>query len=281
MRLWGWGIQLVILFSMLNISRLKTDNNVMKNYILHVNFTILTILVILSTSCEKKINGVVHNDKGVPLEGVLVTIEKSGFSSTTDNLGRYSIDYSPGHINILFSKGGHIDNNLSLDIQKKTSFPAQAIILDRFYVNHTSPEKLSKSIVQTLISNDENTFISFACPTEKTLLNSLKSGSPEDQEKEIKEIKMFYKEQINKIFNSWTKIKNENINWSSAKFEGVEYETRLRKSNITTADIYITVSSNGVEYKLKLDDANLIGDSWYLFDEIVWEGPIKMQKKAH
>ena len=95
------------------------------------NTVIFTLLfTLLFSGCKsEKIEGKVKDIHSNPLQGVTVTIEKSKFSSITDKTGSYSVDYAPGQMRLVFSKPEYIPKYLDLNIQQKTYFPAEDIIL--------------------------------------------------------------------------------------------------------------------------------------------------------
>ena len=92
---------------------------------------VLLVMVVFFNSCSKKdrIEGQVKDIFGNPLSGVTVKIEKSKFSSITDNKGKYSLDYAPGLLKLIFSKKGYTTTSLTLDIRQKSYYPAPDIIL--------------------------------------------------------------------------------------------------------------------------------------------------------
>lgn len=91
----------------------------------------LLVVVFCLVGCGKKerIEGVVQDAFGNPLKDVSVKIEKTTFTSITDGSGKYSIDYAPGAIKLIFSKENYTTINLELSIQQKSYFPAELIVL--------------------------------------------------------------------------------------------------------------------------------------------------------
>lgn len=98
---------------------------------------IIGITILIGCSKSEKIEGVVKDIFGNPLSDVTVKIEKSTFSDKTDSSGRYSLDYVPGSINVVFSKEGYTTKNLTLDIQQKAYFPAETMVLYPIPPNNT------------------------------------------------------------------------------------------------------------------------------------------------
>jgi hypothetical protein len=64
-----------------------------------------------------------------PLEGAKVAIANSQFSATTNQDGKYRVDFLPGRFAVTFTKEGYSSARLDLDIQTKDRFPAQTVIL--------------------------------------------------------------------------------------------------------------------------------------------------------
>ena len=89
----------------------------------------LGAFVLTGCSKNKNIEGEVKDIFGNSLRDVTVKIEKTTFSTKTDDSGVYSLDYVPGSINLTFHKDGYTTTNLSLDIQQKAHFPAETMVL--------------------------------------------------------------------------------------------------------------------------------------------------------
>jgi len=90
---------------------------------------IILSLLILTSCGSKKIEGKVEDVFGNPLSNVKVKIDKSTFSTTTNSSGEYSIDYAPGNIKLYFIKDGYTTQTLTLNIQQKSKYPAEKIVL--------------------------------------------------------------------------------------------------------------------------------------------------------
>ncbi|MDO9566449.1 MAG: carboxypeptidase-like regulatory domain-containing protein [Candidatus Desulfaltia sp.] len=95
--------------------------------------TSLLFLVIASfvfSGCGKKgVTGQVVDSGGNELKGVSVKIEKSTFSTLTDEEGKYLIDYAPGSFTIIFSKDDYTSHKLELNISNMALFPAETIMM--------------------------------------------------------------------------------------------------------------------------------------------------------
>ena len=89
----------------------------------------LLIIVFLSMTenVEAKIHGIVKDIFGKGIDGVSVQIENTGFQAKTNKSGKYSIDYVPGNITLLYSKSGYTTHKLCLSIYEKAKFPAAPI----------------------------------------------------------------------------------------------------------------------------------------------------------
>lgn len=75
------------------------------------------------------IDGIVQDENGDSLAGVEVSIAESAFKAKTDNEGRYSIDYFPGKITLLYSKDGYAPKTLEIIIENKSYIPLKKIKL--------------------------------------------------------------------------------------------------------------------------------------------------------
>ncbi|MBX7226408.1 MAG: carboxypeptidase-like regulatory domain-containing protein [Chitinophagales bacterium] len=92
--------------------------------------TILLLFILLSiTSCKKRITGYVHDNFGKSVNNVSVTISNSNFHSSTDDNGRFEIDYVPGEIKLLYEKEGYVSDTQVLSIYKKSNYEATKIML--------------------------------------------------------------------------------------------------------------------------------------------------------
>lgn len=93
--------------------------------------TMLAAASLTLVSCGKspRIEGEVRDESGKPLPGAVARVEGSTFSSTTDGRGRYSIDYAPGKIVVVFAKDGHLSDTLRVELATKSHFPAAPITL--------------------------------------------------------------------------------------------------------------------------------------------------------
>ena len=240
-------------------------------------FMVLAVLFStgLIAGCGHKIEGEVLDGKGAPIAGVTVQIAKSRFTAKTDNSGHYAIDYAPGKLDVHFSKEGYGKQTLSLDIYQKTHFPAETVTLYAFG-NNTSPEKLAKSVVQTLIREDKKAFQAFAVPEKEALLEFFGKKLPEHKRaKATREINENYKGIKSKVARSWNDVYDDGlrdgIDWESVKYEQVEYEP-VEEKGIHSTDIYITISSDTGDYIIKIDDSLRIGPYWHIFDGMRWRG---------
>lgn len=92
---------------------------------------ILVSLMILFSSCEKRITGLVIDDLGRPIEGVSVKIENSEFSSTTGSDGVFKIDYIPGKITINLTKSGYASESINIELAQKENHPLKNITLTK------------------------------------------------------------------------------------------------------------------------------------------------------
>lgn len=93
----------------------------------HVLLLILFAIATLLSACGQsaRIEGQVKDAFGQPLEGVLVKIEKSAFSTTTDASGKYHLEYAPGEFIVTYTKGGFTSEEVKLNISQNAKFPAE------------------------------------------------------------------------------------------------------------------------------------------------------------
>ncbi len=100
--------------------------NVKKSY----RYLLIALFLMLLVGCgDKKISGEVRDIFNNPIEGVVVSIANSAFEATTDEDGKYSIDYVPGDIELLFKHKEYISGNLKINLSVKEDFPAKQVFL--------------------------------------------------------------------------------------------------------------------------------------------------------
>lgn len=93
------------------------------------NFYFIFITIFLSSSCKKRIVGIVDDNFGKGINGVSVTILNSNFHTYSDNNGRFEIDYVPGEIKLLYEKEGYTSDTQMLSIYKKSNYEAAEVML--------------------------------------------------------------------------------------------------------------------------------------------------------
>ncbi len=79
----------------------------------------------------KRIEGRVVSESGEPLAGVKVQVVNSAFMATTNQSGRYSLDYAPGTLQVAFAQDGRFTDTLNLSLSQKSYFPAAEVRLLR------------------------------------------------------------------------------------------------------------------------------------------------------
>jgi hypothetical protein len=73
----------------------------------------------------------VYDQGQAPLKGATVSVANSQFTATTDDSGRYALDYVPGAFTVLFFHEGYVSDSLSISVAKKTNYPARDAVLWR------------------------------------------------------------------------------------------------------------------------------------------------------
>ena len=89
-------------------------------------FSLLLLGCGKGSSLGKKefIEGTVQNIYGQPIEGATVSIENSQFNATTNQSGKYSLDYVPGEFTVVVQAEGFQSEKFSLNIAQKLHYPA-------------------------------------------------------------------------------------------------------------------------------------------------------------
>lgn len=95
-----------------------------------VAFAVLLPLLV-ACSDQSALSGKVVDNFGKPLSGVVVTIENTELSATTDKEGVYSLRYVPGAFRISFGADGHSPRTLELDIKSSEKVPLKTVELFR------------------------------------------------------------------------------------------------------------------------------------------------------
>jgi hypothetical protein len=90
---------------------------------------ILAITLVACGGKDERIEGTVLDPFGNPIAEADVKVQKSTFTARTDRSGKYSLDYAPGALSISFSKPGYTTQKLELNIQQKSHYPAEPMVL--------------------------------------------------------------------------------------------------------------------------------------------------------
>jgi len=91
---------------------------------------LLGIALILLSGCgSSEIQGIVKDPFGNGLDGVTINIINSELKSSTDKNGGYVIKYVMGTFTVQYAKPGYTTQKINLNLQEKTRFPAQPVIL--------------------------------------------------------------------------------------------------------------------------------------------------------
>lgn len=93
-----------------------------------IQVLLLGLTATLLAGCSKKIEGVVVDHVKRPLADVSVKVVSAAFQAQTDAKGHYAVDYVPGTVTLQYSKPGFTTEQLTLNIQQKTKYPADTIM---------------------------------------------------------------------------------------------------------------------------------------------------------
>ncbi|MHB9011443.1 MAG: carboxypeptidase-like regulatory domain-containing protein [Ignavibacteriaceae bacterium] len=94
---------------------------------------IIVTLMLFALGCSKpKVTGIVVDNNNKPIPNAKISVKGTQFKSLTDNDGKYSIEYIPGKISLLFEKKGYTKNNIVIDIATEAEFPADTVRLTKF-----------------------------------------------------------------------------------------------------------------------------------------------------
>jgi len=91
----------------------------------------MTFLLVTLIACSKKpmVTGEIRDGFGNPLVGATVSVDKTTFVATSDQSGRYSVQYVPGKVLVKVTKDGYTSQEIALDIATEAEYPTQALTL--------------------------------------------------------------------------------------------------------------------------------------------------------
>ena len=92
-------------------------------------FLLFLIICLMLPACSKNIEGKVTDVFGNGVAGVAIKIDKSNYTTTTDNTGKYSLEYAPGSFSVKYAKSGYTTMRVDLNLQQKTKFPAEEVVM--------------------------------------------------------------------------------------------------------------------------------------------------------
>lgn len=75
------------------------------------------------------LNGLVRDNFGQALAGVVVSIPGTEFTITTDEAGAYKLPYAPGQLQVAFAKEGYQGETLAVGATVRTQFPMREVVL--------------------------------------------------------------------------------------------------------------------------------------------------------
>lgn len=104
--------------------------------ILRLRFCAYTIILLVCVTTYANafgtITGKVLDGFGTPIEGVTVQIKGTDFSTTTDNMGDYEINYRPGITKMSFSKNSYTNSVVSVNTSELTDLDFKPITLWKY-----------------------------------------------------------------------------------------------------------------------------------------------------
>jgi len=124
--------------------------NIFKHNVALMGNIILVGLMLLFFGCTKpQVKGIVVDNSNKPIQNAEIRIQGTQFKGLTDNAGRYSIQYVPGKLQILFEKNGYTKKNMMIDVATEAEYPADTIRLIKFPGEQEVSEIVASNKVQT------------------------------------------------------------------------------------------------------------------------------------
>ena len=149
----------------------------------------------------------------------------------------------------------------------------QEVIQNKIFL---TPEKFANEVFKAIKNNDLPKF-SKLFPTKQVFLDTLKQSTiPEPELQKAKEgmdkkLKKTFKSIQESLVKIREKAKKDGVMWEKTIFGGVECEIK-EKHQVKTSDIYLLVTFQGINYKVKLDDCMKTTKGWLMFDDPSWRG---------
>lgn len=92
---------------------------------------VTTLFLLMGCGGRPKIEGIILDNFGQPVEGAKVTIVGTTLSGETDKNGGYAAPFVPGQFTVRYEALGYIAEERSFTVASETSLPAEAVTLIR------------------------------------------------------------------------------------------------------------------------------------------------------
>ncbi|MFO1183691.1 MAG: carboxypeptidase-like regulatory domain-containing protein [Bauldia sp.] len=93
--------------------------------------TATAALFLAACSPTPTMTGEVRDNFGNPLPGVAVTVDKTSFAATTDEKGRYTVQFNPGAVNVRFVKDGYAEGHFGVRLPQKKPQKIDVVTLQK------------------------------------------------------------------------------------------------------------------------------------------------------
>lgn len=114
------------------------------NSILSTHLALSIVSIFFLVSCERAvIEGCVTDEINNPIENAKVKISGSGYEASTDQKGRFKIEYPPGAFDISIEKNGYTNYSRGFNMTSRAVFPLEEVHLIR--IPERSPISYSTS----------------------------------------------------------------------------------------------------------------------------------------
>jgi hypothetical protein len=151
-------------------------------------------------------------------------------------------------------------------------------------VDTSTPEKLARATLDTLVNNDRKKFEASLTPEKKEFIELLRDNLPEkigpekvSRDEVIKEQSDKFPKSIKGLLKAWDRLRNEGgkagVDWKDAKFKSAEFKIRER-DGIKNTTITCTFTSGGKTYQISIADVFLIKKRWLIIDNVSFMGRI-------
>ncbi len=98
----------------------------------YVPYLAICAAVMMVSGCKGKIQGQITDNFGQPVSGVSISIENSGYQTTTNDKGVFRLEYAPGLFKLIMQRDGYVGLEQELNLADDSGYKLGDIRMIRF-----------------------------------------------------------------------------------------------------------------------------------------------------